>query len=349
MPNGYNIVCDFGQIKIMTNSKIQIPIVFIETGRKPSKYLLNNLSIHREIFPNRKIALIVSDQYEHDVNNPDIEVISEESLPESATLNEFKSLNKTWTGLQNNYWSNTTKRFFILDQYMQSQNIEKLIHLESDCVLLDDNEIQNEFEKDNWGLRYPKQHAKYGCASLLVINKPTVFDLFLKYILENWERGEITDMDLLGEFVDLKTGAEYLPSADLLATTSIYDGVSIGRYFLGSDARNCRLPFSGRGLKDQAEGALKIVSPKIILNLKNTIIYTDTYIPELKLNSIHIHSKRIPKNYKLLVRMILNDSKSKKSKLWRLGVFDNLVFLERLISFIYRRFLMNKSQDLRFR
>ena len=106
---------------------------------------------------------------------------------------------------------------------------------------------------------------------------------------------------------------------------------------------------AGRGLKDDAEGALKIVSPKIILNLKNTIIYTDTYIPELKLKSIHIHSKRIPKNYRLLVRMILNDSKSKKSKLWRLGAFDNLVFLERLISFIYRRFLMNKSQDLRFR
>jgi len=333
----------------MSKTYPQPPLVFVETGRKPSKYLVNNLKIHREIFPNRKIVLIVSDLYKYVVNNPDIEVISEESLPESATLNEFKSLNKTWTGLQKNYWSNTTKRFFILDRYMQSQKLGKLIHLESDCVLLDDSEIQNEFEKDNWGLRYPKQHAKYGCASLLVINKLNVFDLFLKYILENWERSEITDMDLLGEFVDLKTGAEYLPSADLLATTSIYDGVSIGRYFLGSDARNCRLPFSGRGLKDQAEGALKIVSPKIILNLKNTIIYTDTYIPELKLNSIHIHSKRIPKNYKLLVRMILNDSKSKKSKLWRLGAFDNLVFLERLISFIYRRFLMNKSQDLRFR
>ncbi len=47
--------------------------------------------------------------------------------------------------------------------------------------------------------------------------------------------------------------------------------------------------------------------------------------------------------------MILNDSKSKKSKLWRLGAFDNLFFLEMLISFIYRRFLKNKLQDLRFR
>lgn len=328
---------------------LQPPLVFVETGRKPSKYLVNNLRIHSELFPGRKIVLIVSDRYKQYVNNQYTEVISEESLPDSSILREFEALNKQWSGLQKNYWSNTTKRFFILDRYMKSQNLDKIIHLESDCVLLDDSEVQNEFEKDNWGMRFPKQHAIYGCASLLLINKANVFDSFLKYILENWERGEITDMDLLGEFVDLKKSAEYLPSADLLNSSSIYDGVSIGRYFLGSDARNCRLPFSGRGLKDDAVGALKIVSPKIELSSANTIIYRDTYNSDLELKSIHIHSKRIPKNYRLLVKMILNDSKSKRSTLWRLGAFDNLVFLERLISFIYRRFLLNKSQDFRFR
>ena len=328
---------------------LQPPLVFVETGRKPSKYLVNNLRIHTELFPNRKIVLIVSDQYKRYVNNRNIEVISEESLPASTILGEFEALNKQWSGLQKNYWSNTTKRFFILDRYMKSQNLDKIIHLESDCVLLDDSEIQKEFQIGDWGMRFPKQHVKYGCASLLLINKANIFDSFLKYILENWERGEITDMDLLGEFVDLKKSAEYLPSADLLNSSSIYDGVSIGRYFLGSDARNCRLPFSGRGLKDDAEGALKIVSPKIELSSGNTIIYRDTYSPDLELKSIHIHSKRIPKNYRLLVKMILNDSKSKRSKVWRLGAFDNLVFLERLISFIYRRILLNKSRDFRFR
>ena len=157
-------------------------------------------------------------------------------------------------------------------------------------------------------------------------------------------------MNLLGEFADLKVGAEYLPSADLLTATSksIYDGVSIGKYFLGVDARNCRLPFSGRGLKDNADGALKIVSPKI-LNMENKLIYQDTYIPDVELKSIHIHSKRIPNNYNSLLKMVIKDSNSKKSHFWRLGAFDNLVFIERLISFIYRRFLFNNSRDFRFR
>jgi hypothetical protein len=158
-------------------------------------------------------------------------------------------------------------------------------------------------------------------------------------------------MGLLGEFVDLKTGADYLPSADLLnsASKSIYDAVSIGRYFLGSDARNCRLPFSGRGLKDNAAGALKILSPKIVLSTENKLIYQDTYIPDLELKSIHIHSKRIPSQYRSLVKMIIKDSNSRNSRFWTLGAFDKLVFLERFISLIYRRVFINKSRDFRFR
>jgi hypothetical protein len=239
---------------------LQPPLVFVETGRKPSKYLVNNLRIHSELFPNRKIVLIVSYQYKRYVNNRNIEVISEESLQASTILGEFEALNKQWSGLQKNYWSNTTKRFFILDRYMKSQNLDKIIHLESDCVLLDDSEIQKEFQIGDWGMRFPKQHVKYGCASLLLINNANVFDSFLKYILENWERGEITDMDLLGEFVDLKKGAEYLPSADLLNSSSIYDGVSIGRYFLGSeiyDISNCILSDKYNTLRNHLNRIIK--------------------------------------------------------------------------------------------
>ena len=76
----------------MIKTQLNPPLVFVETGRKPSKYLLNNLKIHNELFPDWKIVLIVSAQYKKDVNNPDIEVISEESLPESSTLNKFQSL-----------------------------------------------------------------------------------------------------------------------------------------------------------------------------------------------------------------------------------------------------------------
>jgi len=326
------------------------PLVFVETGRKPSKCLLNNLKIHVEKYPNRAKILILSKKFLN-TQIPGVEMVFEETLPDTVMLNNFSLIKKNWKGLQHNYWTNTTKRFYILEKYMDHMNIDKLIHLESDCVLLDDSEIEQEFNKDDWGLKYPKQHNLYGCASILLINKKETFREFLQYILKNWHRNDVTDMNLLGEFIEFEYYADYLPSANLVnnSNKTIYDGGSIGRYFLGADARNCRFPFSARGLIDNEPGSLKVNSPVIKLTSSNFFIYSDIGIPELKLNSIHINSKRIPRNFKLLKNRIISESNSNRSILWRIGVFDFLVFLERLISFINRRFLINKSRDIRFR
>ena len=88
-----------------------IPIVFVETGRRPSKYLKNNLIMLREKFPQEKIILIMSEEFLDEVNISNVEIVSEETLPESSLLNEFESIQKSWSGLQKNYWTNTTKRF----------------------------------------------------------------------------------------------------------------------------------------------------------------------------------------------------------------------------------------------
>jgi len=42
--------------------KSNIPLIWVETRRNPSKYLKNNLKIHHEIFPDRRIVIIVSEQ-----------------------------------------------------------------------------------------------------------------------------------------------------------------------------------------------------------------------------------------------------------------------------------------------
>jgi hypothetical protein len=118
------------------NSKV--PLVFVETGRRPSKYLCNNLNLARQRFPNRKIILILSKKYQSEVNIHGVEKFLEEDIPKSSMLLKFESLEKEWSGLQKNYWTNTTKRFFILGMYMEENHIEQVVHLESDCILLND-------------------------------------------------------------------------------------------------------------------------------------------------------------------------------------------------------------------
>ena len=328
-----------------------VPLVFVETGRRPSRYLVNNLQIARNRFPNRKIVLILSKEYLHEFDIANIEKVAEEQIIKNSMLLKFESIQKNWSGLQKNYWTNTTKRFFILGMYMEENRIEQVVHLESDCILLNEKWIDKEFEDMNWGIKYPKQHHRYGCASVLIVNKLEIFNNFLQFIIENWGRGEITDMNLLGEFTESEMQASFLPSGDLINGSSkhIYDGVSIGQYFLGTDARNQRLPCSARGRRDSNPGAIALNNPRIQLNSLGVLVYKDVDSPELELVNIHMHSKRIPKTYKALEKIILSDSRGRVNLLWRLGVFDKLIFAERLVSFLNRRILRKKHFEFRLR
>lgn len=327
------------------------PLVFVETGRRPSRYLINNLQIVRNRFPNRKIVLILSKDYLREIDISGIEKVAEEEIIKNSMLLKFESIQKNWSGLQKNYWTNTTKRFFILGMYMDQHHLDQAVHLESDCILLSDKWLDEEFQKPNWGIKYPKQHDSYGCASIFIVNNLGTFNKFLDFILKNWSRGEITDMNLLGEFVEIEKDASFLPSGNLIdsSSTHIYDGVSIGYFFLGTDARNQRLPFSARGWKDLNVGALALSKPEIQLTDQGVLLYKDIGLPELELVNIHMHSKRIPKSYKALKRMILRDSRGRVNPLWRLGAFDKLVFIERLVSFLNRRILRKKHFEFRLR
>ena len=325
------------------------PLIFIETGRRPSRYLANNLHIVRNRFPNRKIVLILSKEYLREIDISGIEKVAEEEIIKNSMLLKFESIQKNWSGLQKNYWTNTTKRFFILGMYMDQHHLDQAVHLESDCILLSDKWLDEEFQKPDWGIRYPKQHDSYGCASIFIVNKLVTFNKFLDFILQNWSREEITDMNLLGEFIEIEKDASFLPSSSLIdsSSTHIYDGVSIGYFFLGTDARNQRLPFSARGRRDLNVGALALTKPEIQLTDQGVLVYKDIGLPELELVNIHMHSKRIPKSYKALERMILGDSRVRVNPLWRLGAFDKLVFAERLASFLNRRILRKKHFEFR--
>lgn len=327
------------------------PIVFVEIGRSPSKYLKNNLSIIRGLFPNRKIIVIVSSKFSNQKLGDNVDLIVEETIAKNSNWIRFESIHKRWSGLQQNYWTNTTKRFFVLGKYMEQNQLERIIHLESDSVLLSEKNLDIEYNDTNWGIKYPKQNNFHGCASILLVNKFEIFNKFLEFIVDNWSRSEITDMELLSEYASTEEQALYLPSGDLVqrASTYIFDGVSIGRFFLGSDARNQRFPFSSRGQRDMTQGSLALVKPEIKLNAQGVLVYKDIDSSELELVNIHMHSKRIPKTYKALEKMILSDSRGRVNPLWRLGVFDKLIFAERLVSFLNRRILRKKHFEFRLR
>jgi hypothetical protein len=325
------------------------PLVWVELGRKPAKYLINNIKIHGELFPNTKKFLVMNRQYFDSVKYLNIEIIFIEDLPSKIEIDNFQNQNKSWNGLQRDYWTNTTARFFALNSFMKDKSVDKLVHLESDCVLLSSSAINQLFVTGDWGMQVAKQFRAYGCASVLLVNQRSELQKFLDFTRANWATDGYTDMNALGDFVGESDQSRFLYSGNPFEAKhkEIFDGVTIGRYFLGGDARNARWPFSARGIVDPAEEAFD--PSQFVISRNGDQIYLNRNSEVLHLQNIHIHSKRIPNSLNKLLKIIEFDGARKQGRVWKFGHLDFTVFFERLTSYFQRRLLRKANSDPRYR
>jgi hypothetical protein len=332
----------------MKNKLSDPPFVWTEIGRKPGRYVLNAININSELFPNSSRFLILSREFASNLSLKDCLIIEEEELSATENSIDFKNTPKDWNWSQVNYWTNTTRRFFVLEQFLESYKLDKLIHLESDNVLLDRKFIDDLFQKSNWGVKYTKQDHSLGCASVFLVNSRNELSEFNRFVINNWKNPIETDMTLLSKYLDYKNENNYLPSGDLIDTNTVFDAGTIGRFYLGGDARNNRIPYSTRGILPTTQ---EFFDPsKYQVKLKNNSIrLINSSKNDLLLACIHIHSKRIPGNANHLFKMVVREANAKRNWRWRTGVIDLNVLIERINSFLRRRVLRDKSTDPRVR
>jgi hypothetical protein len=328
----------------------EIPFVWTEIGRKPGKYALNSIAIHKELFPNNPRYLVVNKEYARKQLDNLCNVIFEEDIKESENTHKFNQLNKIWNHKHISYWQNTTKRFFIIENIMKKNNFEKIIHLESDCVLLSIEHIKELFNKNDWGIKYTKQDDNSGCASVFLVNNLKSLENFNGFVIDNWERQDITDMVLLYKYIMENNSASYLSSGSLIDTKIVYDAGTIGRYYLGGEARNNRIPLSTRGLLPKSTGFFD-PSPFKVVKTGNKVLLANIKNPDtkLELGCLHVHSKRIPGNYQKLIQRLISEGNSNRGFFWRLGSPDFTVIAERVVTKLYKLLFFTKSKDVRFR
>jgi len=326
------------------------PFVWVEIGRRPGKYALNAISINKELFPDQERFLIVSKQYESKLPKDLCTVIFDEDIKKSSNYLEFNALEKQWSYSHHSYWQNTTKRFFVLENFMIKFGYKKIIHLESDCVLFAMDYLRELFLDDEWGVKYTKQTDRAGCASIFLVNKTQSLQDFNLYILNNWQQQDLTDMTLLGNYAVDKIDANYLPSGDEVPSKIVFDAGTIGRYYLGGEARNNRVPVSSRGLITSAKGAFRPDSFKVG-KIKDRLFLIDIkdLNHNLELGCVHIHSKRIPKTYQKLIERLIIESTTNRGWLWRVGRFDFTVICERVLSKLSRLIPWITNSDVRLR
>jgi len=336
------------RFQVMQTNSQKIPVVWTEIGRRPGQYVLNAIKVHAQMFPGTSRYIVLSKEFATNVKIEKCIVIYEEDLKQTDNSRQFTNQRKDWEWSQSSYWTNTTRRFFVLEQFMKTFAQEKLIHLESDCVLLEDRFILDLFLKDDWGIKFTKQDSLRGCASVFLVNSVAKLECFNSFILNHWSEPDQTDMTLLSKYqriIDIKT---YLPSGNLIDSEIVFDAGTIGRYFLGGDARNHRVPFSRRGLESTGKEYFDPRDFKIIKSGPG--LYLENLSGEkIRLACVHIHSKRVPSKLETLTRKLISESSSKRGIIWKVGVLDVQVVKERINSFVRRRIFRDKISDPRYR
>lgn len=325
-----------------------VPFVWTEIGRNPGKYVINAIKINAELFPNNPRYIILSKEFAKKIKIEQCQIVYEEDLLESENSKEFKNQPKEWKWSQSSYWTNTTKRFFVLEQFMILHSCEQIIHLESDTVLLENTFVSNLLRQKNWGVKFTKQDSSRGCASVFLVNSLEKLEKFNSFIINNWSNSEETDMTLLSKFQKSIDSDAYLPSGDLIESNTVFDAGTIGRYFLGGDARNHRIPLSRRGLPSSGKEFFD-PAPFKITTRDSSVFLEDSSGDRLALSCVHIHSKRIPKKLSSLLKNLVKESNSKRGFIWRAGHLDVEVLKERVESSFRRRILRDNISDPRYR
>ncbi len=320
-------------------------ILWVEVGRPIPRYAKNNFKLMSKLHSNITQYLITEscNQLHNQIK------IDVSKMQKSEETLRFEEMKKVWPHKQEYFWYGTTARFFYLYDAMRTNQLKNVIHLETDCVLLQLDAVSNLISDARIDFAFPLQANGIGCASILYVRKPEILQKFLHHILDNWNRDHVDDMILLGEFSQ-EIGVNVLPTqiGNFGSSTGfIFDAQSIGKYFMGTDARNCRIPFSFRGELDLREGSVTNLLKQGSMRFKSTLGKKSIEIrvkdSSIKLANIHIHSKSISPYIFLMNVKIRIGFGFKTPVIWRLGHFDKYVFLERLVSFWARRMRRDRN------
>jgi len=327
-------------------------IVFAHFGSRIPKFLILNM-IRVGLMYEKYPVTLLTDQKPFKFQQPNIS-ITKVQRDNSWVLIEHQLTHPR--KFRNNFWFTSLIRFIEIAKFGLDCN-EKMLHIESDVVTSSDLPL-DKLELINEPLAFPLFNDEMGIASLLLVNKKQGSQLLLDECLAAVKNdSKTTDMLVLGQlarnypnkvlilpsFIDTRNmlrsqDVDYKNKITLNIPKfgGVFDGLDIGQFIFGEDARN------NRGLR-----ILRRMNPYSNLNVLSCEykFKSNRDFPYLighnqfsfPLYSIHIHSKnkRAFKldNSRYLRKYFYN------SRLGRTNEFEPITFLSGLTRFISRRIL----------
>lgn len=276
--------------------------VFVHLGKSIPKYLELNLKRTHNLFPNTKITLICDDsKYKS-------EYVNVSPYKQSESTKEVFSKSHLDKNFRSGFWVKSLERLIAVFEYQIRNQIQKLIHIESDVLLMPNFPLGalGELTMPTW--------TKYSNAKSVgaIVCIPTfrqaeqLLQSTLSLIKENTS---MTDMTLLQELSEsVKVGKTF--SHDILSShkpphelidkterTDLHDGffdpAQIGMWLTGEDPRNhlgMKVIHSNE-LFEQGESKINPAELLYSIDSKQNLWAKNKSGAEFPIWSLHIHSK----------------------------------------------------------
>lgn len=213
------------------------------------------------------------------------------------------------SNFRNGFWLSTTKRFFILKNYAIKNNILNFLHIEYDVLLYTDLSIFCNFLHNTTDDMSVVIDSNNRCIpSIMWFRDSEILIKLSEFILKN---SNDNDMGILFKFfndndnvsnlplipdinledvLNVKNNTNIIYSNYFEKSKSVFDGAAIGQYLGGVDPRNN----SNDSVGFINETTIFDVSKFKYIWISNEpyMVYNDMVI---KINNLHIHSKKLKK------------------------------------------------------
>lgn len=230
-------------------------LVYVHIGDKVPEYIYD--SIYQTILVNGmscKIYILVDEKLCKDVYNiiknfnlenytkyfyNIIQVIplSSINIEECEEYKKYKKytskLSKEIKDFRDNFWINTTLRFYYIHSFIKQYNIEDVYHIENDVMMY--VEFCDNIHKSDKMSVVRDSETRVVPSIIYIPNYKSIneYIIYISKYIENTDTNFVNDMDLLGSYKELNEFNIFPEKGD-----KIYDGAAIGQYLGGIDTRN---------------------------------------------------------------------------------------------------------------
>ncbi len=274
-------------------------LIFVYLGRKIPRYAVASLDFAAM---NAKIPIVLISN----IKNPPR--INKQIKHYYYSYNDADYSIDTKNSFRDGFWQKTTLRFFALEEYMRSEQIDKCFHAELDNLIFDISNVSSGLDALGKGMFIPSDHVDRAIGSLIYINSLNVYSEFCSYarsfkFLKN-------DMEILAGFLKEKPSSAFpLPCKPLnqsngktsnttqwtkeaIPSVGLFDGAAIGQWYFGIDPRNSYSRITNQFVNEMYDGQLQDYHLEYNeLNSELRLHSKSSNNTTVRLNNVHVHSK----------------------------------------------------------